>query len=156
MDPRGIEEVFGKYKVNVGRLMYWLQLPKQGINPQVAVKVIQEVHQEILDGKTRWKESTFFPEHYRKKMAEGVFPEHFWIDNYILEKCRIAQSEMLVGGNVNSVEDILKLQMLFAGIAKELEAIRKMIAPIRAFLTTPNYLKPKTWWRKTKGVFKRG
>ena len=151
-----IDRVYKKWGADPRRLFHWLQLPKQGISAQVAMHVIQDVAQELKEGKRWWEECLMYPEPYRKKLAEKAFPAHFWIDNYVLERCRMMQDDMLIGGQSDQMDDLLQLQIalnqLYSGIAE----IDSMVRPIKNFLTVPNYLKPKVWWEWLKWAFTYG
>jgi len=147
-----IEGTYQKRGVHLGRLLYWLQLPKQGISAQVAAKIIKEVAQELEDGKEYWNEPSRYPEAFREKLKEGTFPEHFWIDNYILQRCKEVQSKLIFGG-IETVTDIIKLEELFKAIATSLVGLDNMIRPISNFLRVPNYLRPSVWWSKVKWIF---
>jgi len=227
-----LERKYGEYGVSVQRLMHWLQLPKQGVAPLVAVQVIQDVYKEMLKGNTPWMNREIYPEAYQRKFDEGFFPEHFWIDNYILIECRKRQGNLDVVENLKHPNTMLNIQSAFDRVAAEIATMRKMLGqhskeiqeatglaalvhdefkrgkklweesfmqpeqylgsiratlseggataeverlytmlgvlmseasqtnqmlrPIKNFLTIPDYLKPKIWWKKLKRIAAHG
>lgn len=94
MDKEKITSLFKAKGVDVGKLLFWLQQPKQGIMPQLAMLIIKEVAQELDEGKEWYKESLFYPEEWRKQMEKRSFPESFWLENYVLERCRLSQENL--------------------------------------------------------------
>ncbi len=166
MKKHQIEAAFQGRGTNLGKLLGWLQQPRQGIVPQVAVLGIREVAEELLEGKEWYRESLMYPETYRKRMEEGVFPESFWLDNYVLERCRMIQEELIEGVGLDPAEDPFKFNERIEGIESGLvqlnEAIEKrvtklnqklahatmlllridaMVTPIKRFLSIPPWMK---------------
>ena len=140
-----MERTFEGFGVNVRRLLHWLSQPKQGIDPSVAMQIIREVYTEIKEGKRYWRDSTYYPENYREKLREGVFPEHFWIDNYILERCRILQDDVTFGSGNMSL-DIMRLTEILEELAKGIALLQTMVIPIHKFLSIPPWMKRIRRW----------
>jgi len=141
-----VEREFVKKGVDLDKLVKWLTAPKQGIAMQVAAAVIKEVAEEFIQKKRYHLECLMYSEPYREKLAEGLFPEHFWVDRYVLERCNwmmedLIQSKELDINPLKLAEKILEIE----GVVKQTRALvmtnYKMIKPIRDFLTIPPYIR---------------
>jgi hypothetical protein len=127
------------------RLMAWLQQPRQGILPQVALPILKEVCQELQEGKEWHLEPLMYSEGLRQAMAKGMLPETYWLEMYILERCRWAQEDILEG---QGFPEPFRLQDILNGIDQRMQyltvlslRIDAMVAPIKAFLSIPPWMK---------------
>jgi len=126
------------------RLMAWLQQPRQGILPQIAMPVITEICQELKDGKKWYMESLMYPEGLRKAIAKGMLPETYWVEMYVLERCRWAQEDLLTG--VGLAVEPIRIEKALQDLARGIVHLEAMIVPIKKFLSIPDYMK-RAWAR---------
>jgi len=132
MTREQIQTELQKKGSDLNRLLAWLQQPKQGILLQVAMAVITEVCQEFVEGKKWYLESLMYEEGYRKALEKGRVPEVFWVETYILERCRWFQEEFLTqqGFEVDPLGliDVLeRIEALLVPLAERVEHKREMI-----------------------------
>jgi hypothetical protein len=106
--------ILRNYGVDVVKLLTWLQQPSQGIVQAIAMEVIAEVCKELEEGKEWWKEPLMYNESFRHLMVKKEFERpSFWIDNYILERCKWVQEDNeLVAGTDNSQLALLEIRKL--------------------------------------------
>lgn len=123
MTKEDITKEFNEKGVNISKLLFWLQQPKQGIVPQLALLVIKEVAQELNEGKQWYLESLVYPEEWRKQMEKGVFADSFWLENYVLERCKWVQEDLIESGNLSV--DPIKIENKLDMVLEKLGTLEK-------------------------------
>lgn len=127
-----IKRELEKKGVNVDKLILWLQMPKQGVIPQVAYSVIASTARKFKSKENPHLDPSNYTEPYQKKLADKAFAEHFWVDRYVLGQCRKLQADMIKGKDLE-IDPI--------NLMGKLEELDKMIRPMRNFLTIPPYIR---------------
>lgn len=152
INHKRISNVLAKYNVNLSRLVKFLQ-DKQ-IPIEIIGNVLSEVIQELEKDKQWYKEPLMYPPNYRKHMQE--FPEDFWIDNYILERCRMCLDE-LISGKVIFQEDSTAFKLLENEIYQlnfKIKSLMRDMDILIASTTRPSWLW-RLWMRLNKPIWSR-
>lgn len=145
-----LNTVYSKYGVDPGRLLRWLIEPRQGISPQVAATIIKEVALEFVEGKEWFREPLMYSPNYRRFMEEKIAKDNFWVDNYVLERCRWAMEDAEVqeyGGRGNTQE---VLEMLTSKIAEGFSLLQNKIIVLETNITIlrQEIKSKKSFWSK--------
>lgn len=143
IDNKKITQILAKYKINLGRLVKFLQ--DKNIPIEIIAKVLPEVVQELEQGKQWYKDPLMYAPNYRKHMDE--FPEDFWIDNYILERCRILLDE-LIGEEIS----LQKENIGFILIEKKINQLLQDMDVLITDITKPSWLK-RLWIRFNQPIW---
>ncbi len=146
MRARQRKRLYEKYKIDLTRLAKWLMLPRQGIVPQVIGPVIEEVGWELLTNKKWYRDCLVYEEGWRHLLSKDKLPERFWIENYVLRRCRWVQEDLLEGGNILGIPDEVeirfrKIEGTLKGIEEIVTRVENMVAPIKRFLSVPDWMK---------------
>jgi hypothetical protein len=152
IDNKRITKVLAKYDINLGRLIKFLQ-DKQ-IPVEIIVKVLPEVIQELEENKQWYKDPLMYPPNYRKHMDE--FPEDFWIDNYILERCRMLLDELISNKTPLSKDEVgtLLLEKKIDRLNAAMRYILHGTDVLLANTTKPSRLR-RLWMRLNEPIWSR-
>lgn len=151
MDREAIQSELVKKGSDLNRLLAWLQQPKQGILRDVALVVLEEVCQEFKEGKQWYLESLMYEPGYQKLMAKAKIPEVFWVEMYILERCRWAQEDVFLQTGT-SVDPFGLIKVL-----KQIDgSLYELLKPIRQRRETFRLNDPGAWGKGTAGWGEEG
>ena len=157
-------DIYKKYGSDAGRLLSWLQNPKNGISQPIAGKVIQEIATELEEGKEWFRDSLFYSEEWREKMAQKKPSvdkfDTFWLEMYVLERCKWLQEDLLIAiggqfdqekisetlnkiaqGVANQIYRADKLHKELYGLYSELSICINFFKGLKAFFSFPKWMK---------------